>query len=244
MFKIRRFATLVLVLALLTTGGVYAAWNYAGTNAGYAISNPATFGLENVEYSTSRGTYTVSSNGLKAFAIDQTLVDKNNPANNNYTAKLVVNPDIKITITFTPNYGASEEVWNHGILSEFFLTFAKNSTQSLYTMDDEGNYTTENPTYSVPAITVDDTHMTINPHTDSPEDGKYYWTKNLNSDGDVTNFTFVIDATMLESLVALNNSATPGGTGFVLDCIEEYTAFAACLSNGYSVAFVVQDPTN
>ncbi len=239
--KIKRFAPLILVLAILTTGGVFAAWNFAGSNAGSGISGELQFGMENVQYSTSRGTYSVTTNGQKIFTIDQTLVDKVNPENNDYTAKLVVNPSAQITIKFTPNKGANADIIEHGLLSEFFFSFKQGVTQAPYTMDGNGNYTSENPTYSVPVIALENTKVQIHPITDNPDASKNYWVKSSGTD---SSFVYTLDAKEIAKYVALNNKETPDGKGFVLDTIEEYYAFGTCLDSGYTCAVVVQDPSD
>ncbi len=237
--KIKRFTSLLLVLALLTTGGVFAAWNYAGSSAGQGISTELQFGMENVQTSVSSGTYNVATNGQKIFTIDQTKVDTANPENSDYTAKLVVNPTAEITITFTPNKGASADVIENGLTSEFFFSFKQDSTQKPYTMDADGNYTTEaNPAYSIPIITLNSDKTTINAIVDAPDSNKAYWKES----GDGKSFTYKLDATAIEEHVKLNNSATKDGAGFVLDTIEEYYAFGGCLDSGYTCAVVVQDP--
>ncbi len=242
--KIKRFTSLIVVLAILTMGGVFAAWNFAGSNAGSGVSGELQFGMENVQYSTSRGTYSVTTNGQKIFTIDQTNIDTGNPNNNDYTAKLVINPTATITIKFTPSKGVSGDIATHGLLSEFFFSFKQGVTQTPYTMDANGNYTTEaNPAYSVPIITLDSTKVQIHPKLDNGEQeeaDKLYWT----DAGDGVSFSYTLDAMAIAKYVALNNEATKDGAGFVLDTIEEYYAFGTCLDGGYTCALVVNDPTD
>ncbi len=238
--KFKRFTALIVLLALLTTGGVFAAWNFAGSDAGSGISSELQFGMENVQYSTPRGMYTVTTNGQKIFTIDQTKIDTANAENNDYTAKLVIADNAQIIIKFTPNLGVSDAIAENGLLSEFFFSFKQGTTRANYTMDENGNYTTDpDPAYSVPIIVLDSTKMQINPITATPEEGKLYWTKSA----DGKSFTLTLGKADIEKYVKLNNAATPNGAGFVLDTIEEYYAFGSCLDQGYTCAVVVQDPT-
>ncbi len=233
--KIKRFATLIIALALLTTGGVFATWSYAGSDAGYAISKDMNFAMENSSVSMSNGTYYVTvSEGSSVFTIDQKGQDASNP---DYTAELKVNPNATITVKFVPNVGANTDVKERGILSEVFFDFAKGSERQTYNMDNNGNYTTvENAPYKVEIISLKKDKITINPISDAPVEGQNYWTKT--ADG----FTFTLDADDIKEYVSLNNADTKDGAGFYLDTMDEYLAFSGCLGKGYTVALVVQDP--
>ncbi len=231
--KLKRFAPLCIMLAILTLGGVFAAWNFAGSNAGTGISGELQFGMENVQYSTSRGTYSVTTNGQKIFTVDQTKIDTATPANNDYTAKLVVNPTATITIRFTPNLGASDEVVTNGLLSEFFFTFKQGSVQTPYRMDADGNHVengVEGTDYQ--AIILDGVKVKIRPMDETPGTDELKWMTAADGNG----FTVTLGATEIAKHVKLND------VGFVLDTIEEYYAFGSCLDS-YTCAVVVQDPT-
>ncbi len=227
--KVKRFAPLAMALAVLTTGGVFAAWSYAGTNAGSGVSPKLQFGMENVSISTSRGVYSVTTSGEKIFSIDQKKVDSENPANNDYTAVLKVADNAKIVIRFTPNKGVDGDIVENGLESKFFFTFKKGATPTKYKMDAQGNYDANGTEYDV--VTLDSAQTTIYPKTDSPVAGNAYWTKA----SDNVSFVYELDKAAIEARVALSQD-------FVLDTIDEYYAFGDCLDT-YTCAVVVQDPT-
>ncbi len=231
MFKIRRFASLVLILALLTTGGVYAAWNYADAQA-KTVTTGISMHMESVSISTARGTYTIAPHTNSGFSgivtIDQKAVaGVNGATTNDYTAVVKING--YITITFTPNVGvgAEEDVVDKGIETKAFLAFKQSSTQVGYPMDAEGNYD-ENGT-PTQILTIDTTGWIINPVGTADAE---CWV--ANGDG---SFSYVITADMIAEQVTL-------GETFILDTLSEYNAFSNILEGGsYTIGCVVQDPT-
>jgi len=95
----KKFSLMASLAALVTVGGVYATWNYAEANAGSA-NQDFYINLETVETNTKKGT--ISMTGALPLSVDD---------GGNYHVKLIKAQAAAqgLTVTFTPNTGASVE---------------------------------------------------------------------------------------------------------------------------------------
>lgn len=99
--KVKKAGALALAAAMVTMGGVYAAWSYAGSNAGGSTLIQGITLTEAVS-DTAVGKLAIVANNT--FSIDQ--------ADAEYNAKMVYGD---VSFTFIPNLGASDSVTNNGI---------------------------------------------------------------------------------------------------------------------------------
>lgn len=111
--KLKKILSLILCAALLTTGGVYATWNYATNNADSYKANIMKPAMAKAEISASVGTLTVNTETLKV-TIDDLGGDK--------VADLVIEGEV--VITFTPNSGASPDIQDNGIEIKYSIAGA------------------------------------------------------------------------------------------------------------------------
>ena len=115
----KRLSLLVMLMLLVTVGGVYATWNYAQGN----VSETQGFALPTMETAvrdTSKGTINVDTSGLTM------KVDDDANDGENHKAVLVMTG--KITVTFTPAVGADEIVRQNGIKMKYTISCTDNWT--------------------------------------------------------------------------------------------------------------------
>lgn len=95
-----RFLSLIIALAILiTTGGVYAAWNYATTPLQTVHGHIGSMALENATINIAKGTIAVNATGAHLLIDQKDYLD--------YTAVLKAEGTIVVTFTPTPEHLAS-----------------------------------------------------------------------------------------------------------------------------------------
>lgn len=202
----KKLSLLLALMLLVTVGGVYATWSYAGTNDIADAYAEAKVTITDAVLTGANGSYKVESNLV--LSVDQ--------ANDAHEAKLVFesnNPaeEIYLKVTFTPSSFAPQAIKDNAVPSELYFG---TTTPMQYSMDDEGNYSaTGTPT---------DILKFTNP-SDDDFNPNVTWTKE--TDG---SFTYTMDKTALEAEISLNKN-------FVLDLKSEHDEFRKALSGNVIV---------
>ena len=116
----KKFSILVALILCVTISGVYAAWIYTGTT------------VNNVDRTLSHGMTVATSEGYAGIlSITHNDVDVviDQTAPGDYTALLKISGSV--TVTFTPNLGAPDDIRNNAIPSEAII-YLKNVDANKY----------------------------------------------------------------------------------------------------------------
>lgn len=210
----KKLSLLVALALLITVGGVYATWSYAGTNDIADAYTEAKVIMAGVDLTGANGTYKVESNLV--LTVDQ--------ANEDHEAKLVFSSNndqpIFLRVTFTPATNAPETIKLHAVPTELYFTSLME-----YKVDSNGNYSAEGTAKPIFAFA-------------NPADG--HFTENVIWEPDdpdnPTKFTYELDQVDLEDMIYLSQT-------FKLDVKTEYDAFRAALS-GNIIANVTDGTIN
>ena len=116
----KKLSILVALILCVTIGGVYAAWSYTSSSM-TSVDRTLSHGLTAAVTDGDVGVFQITQNSVD-LAIDQTAIG-------NYTAKLIVTGSV--TVTFTPNDGAPEDVINNAIPSHATI-YTKNADTNKY----------------------------------------------------------------------------------------------------------------
>ena len=116
----KKLSVLVMLILCITIGGVYATWIYTSSTIS-SVDRTISHGLESVNTDGDVGVFKIEANNINV-AIDQT-------AEGDYTAKLVITG--QITVRFTPNPGAPEDVVNNAVSAHATL-YTKNADVNKY----------------------------------------------------------------------------------------------------------------
>ncbi len=116
----KKISVLIALIVCVTIGGVYAAWTYTGSTVS-SVDRTISHGMTTASTDGDVGILKVVSNTVDV-VIDQTAVG-------DYTAKLVITG--QITVSFTPNPGAPDEVVNNAIEAKATL-YTKNAAANTY----------------------------------------------------------------------------------------------------------------
>lgn len=210
----KKLSLLIAVLLLVTIGGVYATWSYAGTDDIADAYEETKVVITDAVLAGSNGVYDIESNLV--LYVDQ--------ANDKHETKLLYeaadsSKPISIKVTFTPAEHASQEIKNNAIPSEFYFT---TTTDMTYSIDADGNYSaTGTPTKILKFKNYSDNDFIPN----------VTWTKQ--ADG---SFVYELDAEAIKNQIQLNQI-------FVLDTKAEHDAFRASL-NGNIMARITDGTVN
>ena len=211
----RKLSLLIAMILCLTVGGVYATWTFMTTENTNVIDaeqevivalNP------DVDTSAGPGKYTITLQNLDNGNI---LVDQASDemvANGDkvqHQAVLWINPDAKITITYTPDKSA-ELYYKQGKFDTKFFFSSPNWTAKFDATT--GHYDMTNGTEKSIFLLDTSEHVLRN------GDGNDEWT--INPDGTLT---YVIDATMLAEIIRLNDP-------IVLDSMADYNGFKTAIN--------------
>lgn len=110
----KKLATLIAIMLMVTIGGVYASWTYLNNTDVADQKKDKTMNLTGIVYTTSYGAYSLNAD---------TLLMKIDPVQGtSHDTGLVVEGEI--IITFTPNVYATEEVKTNGIDTTWQLALA------------------------------------------------------------------------------------------------------------------------
>lgn len=196
----KKISILITLLLLLTVGGVYATWSYAGTNDIADAFAEAKVTIEDVELIGANGTYKIESNLI--LSVDQ--------ANENHEAELVfasndANP-IYLKVTFTPAQNAPQSIKENAVPTELYFG---TTTVMQFKIDSEGNYD-ENGT-ATDIFTFS-----------NPSDGIFSPNVTWHEEDNGT-FTYTLDEATLKSMITLSRT-------FVLDIKAEHDAFREALT--------------
>ena len=192
-------------MLLVTVGGVYATWSYAGTNDIADSFAEAKVTIADAELTGANGVYKIESNLV--LTVDQ--------ANDDHEAKLVFDSNdgqpIYLKVTFTPATNAPQTIKDNAVPSELYFG---TTTIMQYKMDGNGNYSESGTPTDIFKFTNASDGI-FSPNVD--------WTPE--SDG---SFTYTMDQTKLESMILLAQT-------FVLDTKAEHDAFRTALNGNIVV---------
>ena len=121
----RKLSILIALILCVTIGGVYATWNYAQGNVA-STTKYASMIITDKVVDTAKGTITVDTSNL-IVTIDD--------SNNDFKGEMALSG--YVTVTFTPNTGADEDVSSHGIPLQYSLGTTTNYTfraENIYSM--------------------------------------------------------------------------------------------------------------
>ena len=125
----KKFNILATTALIATIGSVYATWVYASEEA---TAGEITVAVSVAGKGEAMEKGTIEVTGEVALLIDDT--------NGDYKAELIVDEskDDKLTVTFTPKRGASEDVIAYGIVMEYVLTVSgyEYESKSIFTVSD------------------------------------------------------------------------------------------------------------
>ena len=111
----KKLSILVALILCVTIGGVYAAWSYTGSTT-TAVDRTLSHGMATAVQKGDVGIFSITENNID-IKIDQM-------AAGDYRAKLVITGSV--TVTFTPNDGAPEDVTESAIPAEAVI-YLKNA---------------------------------------------------------------------------------------------------------------------
>ena len=124
----KKLTTIIALALVLTIGGVYAAWNYFQGGASGATAQPR-IGMATVSYNGEKGSITADTTALTLLVDDMSTV-AGSGVNKQHTAGLTGVG--QITINFTANPGADQDVMDNGIKMQATITITKVNDQSDY----------------------------------------------------------------------------------------------------------------
>lgn len=196
----KKLSVLIALMLILTIGGVYATWSYAGTNDIADAFAEAKVTIEDVELIGANGTYKIESNLV--LSIDQ--------ANEDHEAELVFasndSQPIFLTVTFTPASNAPQSIKDSAVPTELYFG---TTTTMQYKIDADGNYSESGTPTDIFTFS-------------NPSDGNFSANVTWNPQADGT-FTYTLSQTELETMITLSRT-------FVLDIKAEHDAFRECLN--------------
>ena len=218
--KVKSISALLVLALMLTIGGVYAVWTYAGTNDIADAYAETKVTIADVELTGANGTYKIESNLV--LTIDQ--------LNKDHEAYLVFGSNndapIYLKVTFTPAENAPQTVKENAVPSELYFGL---TTDMKYSVDAAGNYSTAEGAQAIDIFKFANSGNGV-------LDNVFTWEE------DNGTFTYTLDEAALRTQIMLNEEAFPGGK-IVLDTKTEHDAFRAALT-GNIVARVTDGTVN
>ncbi len=221
----KRLSLLVSILLVATIGGVYATWNYVGSDQVHTMTTKGVV-MEEVVISGAVGEYAIESNFVQG-RIDQAKGTDTDPSKYH---KAVLSYELKdgatdalVNIKFTPTATASNDILEKGVVTYLWC----GDGGMVYKTDAEGNYDANGTAQSIFDCVYDkENYITIHPVgtnlTGLDQTKNFVWTKGAEN---TFVFTFVDEANDvrgMESVFTLND--------FVLDEESEYTAFKTAIN--------------
>lgn len=196
----KKLSLLVALALLITVGGVYATWSYAGTDDIADAYAEAKVTIADTELTGANGTYKVESNLV--LTVDQ--------ANDDHEAELVFgsnnSQEIFLKVTFTPATNAPQSIKDNAVESELYWG---TTVPMQYKVDGAGNYDENGTAKDI---------FTFSNTRNGELDNTFDWTEQ--DDG---TFTYTLDADDLASMIQLSQT-------FVLDIKAEHDAFRTALA--------------
>lgn len=201
----KKLSILIALMLLVTVGGVYATWTYAGTNDIADAYAEAKVTIADAELTGANGVYKIESNLV--LTVDQ--------ANENHEAELVFSANdgqpIYLKVTFTPAINAPQDIKTNAVPSELYFS---TSTTMQYKIDADGNYSESGTPKDIFKFT-------------NLSDGVFSPNVNWHSESDGS-FTYSLDEADLKSMISLTQT-------FVLDTKTEHDAFRTVLNGNIVV---------
>lgn len=196
----KKLSILIALMLLVTVGGVYATWSYAGTNDIADAFAEAKVTIADAELTGANGVYKIESNLV--LTVDQ--------ANEDHEAKLVFDSNdgqpIYLKVTFTPSANAPQDIKDNAVPSELYFG---TTTTMQYKIDANGNYSESGTPTDI---------FTFTSVSNGNLDPNVTWNEET-----VGSFTYTLNQTDLEGMISLSQT-------FVLDTKAEHDAFRTALS--------------
>lgn len=201
----KKFTLLLALMLVVTIGGVYATWSYAGTNDiadAYAESKVT---ITDAVLTGANGTYAIESNLI--LSVDQ--------KNDDHEAELVfesnnANP-IFLKVTFVPSDFAPQAIKENAVPSELYFG---TTTDMTYAINADGDYDVSGTPTKI---------LKFKNESDDVFSPNVTWNKQ--ADG---SFTYTMDEAALKEQIQLNKT-------FVLDVKSEHDAFRSALNGNVIV---------
>lgn len=196
----KKLSLLLALMLVVTVGGVYATWSYAGTNDIADAYAEAKVTITDAVLTGANGTYAIESNLV--LSVDQ--------KNDDHEAELVFASNnseaIYLKVTFTPSASASQTIKEEAVPSELYFG---TTTDMTYKIDGEGNYDVNGTPTKI---------LKFKNESDGVFSANVTWTKQ--TDG---SFTYTLNEAELKEQIQLNRT-------FVLDIKGEHDAFREALN--------------
>lgn len=196
----KKLTILLALMLIVTIGGVYATWSYAGTNDIADSFAEAKVTITDAVLTGANGTYTIESNLV--LTVDQ--------KNDDHEAELVFSSNdgqpIFLKVTFTPAANAPQEIKNNAVPSELYFG---TTTDMTYSIDAEGSYDANGTATKI---------FKFQNESDGIFSANFNWTPE--ADG---TFTYTMDEAALKNQIQLSQT-------FVLDTKGEHDNFREALS--------------
>jgi hypothetical protein len=192
----KRLSLLVALFTCLTIGGVYATWNYAGTNDIADSFAEAKVTIADAQLTGANGTYSIKSNLV--LTVDQ--------KNDDHEAELVFSSNdfhpIHLSVTFTHASNAPQVIKEKGVPSELYYG---TTVPMQYILD------TATGNFKKDATPVD--IFKFSNTADGTLNNVFTWTKESNG-----TFTYTLNEAQLKEAIQLSRT-------FVLDTKAEHDIF-------------------
>lgn len=196
----KKLTVLLALMLVVTIGGVYATWSYAGTNDIADSFAEAKVTITDAVLTGANGTYTIESNLV--LSIDQ--------KNDNHETELIYSSNdgqpIYLKVTFTPAANAPQEIKNAAVPSELYFG---TTTTMTYSIDADGDYDANGTATEIFKFK-------------NKSDGNFSKNFDWNSESNGT-FTYTLDEAALKDEIQLSQT-------FVLDTKAEHDKFREALS--------------
>lgn len=219
----KKLSALIALLVCVTIGGVYATWTYSDTNDIADVQKEITVTMPDATLSGANGFYKIDTN--LEISVDQT-------SSSDHTAKLIINDDAYIKVTFTVADFAPNAIKDHGVETKLYFGTSKDATGGMvYKMDTDGNYSATGTAKNVFTFAYNATNMLTIKCAHETADAK--WTRS-EADGVIT-FTYQLNYAQLATIINLSQN-------FVLDIHDEYKAFRDAIT-GTLICYVTDGNT-
>lgn len=196
----KKLTVLLALMLVVTIGGVYATWSYAGTNDIADSFAEAKVTITDAVLTGANGTYTIESNLI--LSIDQ--------KNDNHETELIYSSNdgqpIFLKVTFTPASNAPQEIKNAAVPSELYFG---TTTTMTYSINADGDYDSNGTATEIFKFK-------------NKSDGQFSKNFEWHPEADGT-FTYTMDEAALKEEIQLSQT-------FVLDTKGEHDKFREALS--------------
>ena len=196
----KKLTVLLALMLVVTIGGVYATWSYAGTNDIADSYAEAKVTITDAVLTGANGTYTIESNLV--LTVDQ--------KNDDHEAELVFSSNdgqpIFLKVTFTPAANAPHDIKDAAVPSELYFG---TTTTMTYSINADGDYDANGTATEI---------FKFKNKSDGQFSKNFDWTPESNG-----TFTYTMDEAALKEQIQLSQT-------FVLDTKAEHDQFREALS--------------